>query len=112
GQSEMLAFAWDVQTNTRNSSVVINPHKGYTGGRDLTDLRQIYENNANVISRRVREAILADAARDHVRVVLVDLPQVGQVPAARVPLVRVDHHRGVPGVGLHVPREREHLGLA
>jgi hypothetical protein len=59
GQSEMLAFAWDVQTNTRNSSVVINPHKGYTGGRDLTDLRQIYENNANVISRRVREAILA-----------------------------------------------------
>src|SRR5581483_3847489 len=59
GQSEMLAFAWDVQTNTRNSSVVAESHKKNTGGRDLTDLRQIYENNANVISRRVREAILA-----------------------------------------------------
>ena len=59
GQSEMLAFAWDVQTNTRNSSIVINPHKGYTGGRDLTDLRAIYENNTNVGARRVREAILA-----------------------------------------------------
>lgn len=59
GQSEMLAFAWDVQTNARCSSVVINPHKGYTGGRDLTELRDIYENNANVGARRVREAIFA-----------------------------------------------------
>lgn len=59
GQSEMLAFAWDVQTNSRCSSVVINPHRGYTGGRELTDLRDIYENNANVGARRVREAIFA-----------------------------------------------------
>lgn len=59
GQSEMLAFAWDVQTNSRCSSVVINPHRGYTGGRELTELRDIYENNANVGARRVREAIFA-----------------------------------------------------
>jgi hypothetical protein len=59
GQSEMLAFAWDVQTNARCSSVIINPHRGYTGGRELTELRDIYENNANVGSRRVREAIFA-----------------------------------------------------
>jgi hypothetical protein len=61
GQSEMLAFAWDVQTNTRNSSVVINPHKLYTGGggKQLTELRDIYDNNANVGARRVREAIFA-----------------------------------------------------
>lgn len=59
GQSEMLAFAWDVQTNTRNSSIIINPHRLYTGSKELTALREIYENNANVGARRVREAILA-----------------------------------------------------
>lgn len=59
GQSEMLAFAWDLQTNARNSSIIINPHRGYTGGRELADLRAIYENNANVGARRVREAIFA-----------------------------------------------------
>ena len=59
GQSEMLAYAWDVQTNSRCSSIVINPHKLYTGGRELTELRDIYENNANVGARRVREAIFA-----------------------------------------------------
>jgi hypothetical protein len=60
GQSELLAFAWDVQTNTRNASVFINPHRLYTGGKgQLTELRDIYDNNANVGARRVREAIFA-----------------------------------------------------
>ena len=57
--SEMLAYAWDVQTNARCDNIVINPHRGYTGGRELTDLRDVYENNANVGARRVREAIFA-----------------------------------------------------
>lgn len=59
GQSEMLAYAWDVQANSRTSSIVINPHRLYTGGggKQLTELRDIYDNNANVGSRRVREAI-------------------------------------------------------
>lgn len=61
GQSEMLAFAWDVQTNTRNSNTFINPHKRDTrdGVKLLTDMRDIYESNANHGARRVREAILA-----------------------------------------------------
>ena len=59
GQSEMLAYAWDVQTNTRNSATIINPHRQYTGGGDLTELRDIQENNASVVNRRVREAIWA-----------------------------------------------------
>jgi hypothetical protein len=57
GQSEMLAFCWDVQTNTRCDNAFINPHRGYTGNRELSDLRDIYENNANVGSRRARAAI-------------------------------------------------------
>ncbi|GAA2838140.1 hypothetical protein RMN57_12980 [Kitasatospora sp. CM 4170] len=61
GESEMQAWAWDVQTNTRNSSTFIVPHKRDTkdGARVLTDMRDIYENNANNGARRVREAIFA-----------------------------------------------------
>ncbi|MGW4525134.1 hypothetical protein [Amycolatopsis sp. NPDC004378] len=63
GQSEMLAWAWDVQTNTRVSTKFIVPHmrdrsaeKG--GPIRLTDMRDIYESNANAGARRVRECIL------------------------------------------------------
>jgi hypothetical protein len=61
GQSEMQAFAWDVQTNSRNSSTFIVPHRRDTrnGAKQLTDMREIYENNANNGARRVREAIFA-----------------------------------------------------
>jgi hypothetical protein len=61
GQSEMLAFAWDVQTNTRSSSTFIVPHKRDTrdGVKQLVDMRDIYENNANQGARRLREAIFS-----------------------------------------------------
>ncbi len=59
GQSEMQAFAWDVQSNSRTSHIFIVPHKrDKRGGAErLTDMRDIYENNANNGARRVREAI-------------------------------------------------------
>lgn len=58
-QSEMQAWAWDVQTNTRTSTTFIVPHIRDTkkGPRDLTDMRDIYENNANMGARRLREMI-------------------------------------------------------
>jgi hypothetical protein len=61
GQSEMQAWAWDVETNTRISNTFIVPHKRDTrnGPRILTDQRDIYENNANNAARRLREAIFA-----------------------------------------------------
>jgi hypothetical protein len=61
GESEMLAFAWDVQTNTRTETTFIVPHKrDKRGGPErLTDMRDIYENNANAGARRVRECIFA-----------------------------------------------------
>jgi hypothetical protein len=61
GVSEMSAWAWDVQTNTRSSNTFIVPHKRDTknGSKDITDLRDVYENNANNGARRVRESIFA-----------------------------------------------------
>ncbi|MDF5755791.1 hypothetical protein [Spongiactinospora sp. TRM90649] len=61
GQSEMQAFAWDVEKNTRVSSTFIVPHKRDTrrGAKPITDMRGVYENNTNNGARRVREAIFA-----------------------------------------------------
>lgn len=61
GQSEMLAYAWDVQTNARSSTAFIVPHaRDKKGGPErLTDLRDIYETNSNNGARRVRECIFA-----------------------------------------------------
>lgn len=61
GQSEMQAFAWDVEKNSRNSSTFIVPHLRDTkkGPQKLTDTRDIYELNTNNGARRVREAIFA-----------------------------------------------------
>jgi hypothetical protein len=61
GQSEMKAFAWDVQTNTRVETTFVVPHMRdkKTGPEKLTDMRDIYENNANAGARRVRECIFS-----------------------------------------------------
>jgi hypothetical protein len=61
GISEMQAWAWDVQTNTRSEQMFVVPHKRDTkeGVKALVDLRDVYENNANLGARRLREAIFA-----------------------------------------------------
>lgn len=58
-ESEMLAFAWDMETNTRARMTFIVPHKRDKRGGPvvLTDMRDIYENNANNGARRLRECI-------------------------------------------------------
>jgi hypothetical protein len=60
GQSEMMAYAWDIETNARNETVFIVPHlRDKRGGPErLVDMRDIYENNANNGARRLRECIL------------------------------------------------------
>jgi len=60
-QSEMQAWAWDVEANTRHVLTFIVPHARFAKGKveALVDLRDIYENNANNGARRLREAIFA-----------------------------------------------------
>ena len=59
GQSEMQAFAWDLETNARAATIFIVPHMRdkRTGPERLVDMRDVYENNANAGARRVRECI-------------------------------------------------------
>lgn len=58
-ESEMMAYAWDLQTNTRSTMGFIVPHKrDKRGGPEtLTDMRDIYDNNSNMGARRVRTCI-------------------------------------------------------
>jgi hypothetical protein len=58
GQSELLAFAWDLQTNARSEITFIVPHTRGKGKR-LTGTQEIYENNASFAGRRLRETIFA-----------------------------------------------------
>lgn len=59
GYSEVLAWSWDVQCNTRSTRTFIVPHARMKSGRrqELTDLSDIYLNNQNTGARAVRETI-------------------------------------------------------
>lgn len=61
GKSEMMAYAWDLETNTRSVRMFSVRHRRdtKTGGKDLTDERDIYEISANMGARRVRACIMA-----------------------------------------------------
>ena len=61
GKSEMQAYAWDLETNAQSVQNFTNPHQREQGKRmvTLTSQRDIYENNANMATRRLRSRILA-----------------------------------------------------
>jgi len=60
GESTVEAFAWDVETNTRQVKVFQVPHVRHTkqGQKKLEDPRDIYELVANQGARRLRACIL------------------------------------------------------
>jgi len=60
GESTVEAFAWDVETNTRQVKVFQVPHIRHTkgGARRLEDPRDVYELVANQGARRLRACIL------------------------------------------------------
>ena len=61
GKSEMQAYAWDLETNAQSVQNFTNPHQREQGRKmvTLTSQRDIYENNANMATRRLRSRILA-----------------------------------------------------
>lgn len=61
GASEVLAYAWDLETNTRQIKQFTVNHSRYSkagGVMKLTDPRDIYEMTANQGARRLRACIL------------------------------------------------------
>lgn len=58
--SEMMAYAWDLETNTRITKTFTIKHVRDTkqGQKVLTDSRDVYENKANFSSRRLRACLL------------------------------------------------------
>lgn len=60
GESQVMAYAWDLETNTRQTKVFSVPHVRGTkkGNIALTDPRDIYEMVANQGARRLRACIL------------------------------------------------------
>lgn len=80
GESQVMAYAWDLETNTRRQMVFTVKHERKAKGtiQRLDDPRDIYEMVANQGSRRVRACILGvipgdvvDAAIDECRKTLV-----------------------------------------
>lgn len=60
GESEMQAWAWDLESNERASTTFVVPHVRFTkssGRKPLEDPRDVYENNTNNGARRLREMI-------------------------------------------------------
>ncbi len=60
GESQVMAYAWDLETNTRQEKIFSVPHIRSTrkGNVTLTDPREIYEMVANQGARRLRACIL------------------------------------------------------
>ncbi len=60
GESQVMAYAWDLETNTRQTKIFQVPHVRATkkGSYELTDPRDIYELVANQGARRLRACIL------------------------------------------------------
>jgi hypothetical protein len=68
GQSEVRAFAWDQQTNVRQSRTFQVPHVRMVGKerKPLTDTTDVYLLNQNIGARAVRECIFAILPADYV----------------------------------------------
>ena len=61
GRSEIMASAWDQQSNVRSSRSFQAPHAKMAGGKRqaIVDLDDIYRNNQNVGAKAVRECIFS-----------------------------------------------------
>jgi len=59
-ESKVMAYAWDLETNTRQTKIFNVKHERHTkkGSYKLTDPRDIYEMAANQGARRLRACIL------------------------------------------------------
>ncbi len=72
GESTVMSYAWDLETNTRQTKIFTVRHERHTkqGKKGLDDPRDIYEMTANQGARRLRACILGIIPGDVVDVAL------------------------------------------
>lgn len=77
GETEMEAYAWDLETNVRSAQRFTVEHERHTknGITQLTDPRDIYEIGANNGARRLRARILAILPPDYVEAAIEQCKQ-------------------------------------
>lgn len=68
GSSEVQAFCWDMERNSKNTRTFQVPHKIMKGGKrvPIDDLQDVYRNNQNVGARAYRECVFATIPRQWV----------------------------------------------
>lgn len=93
-ESTVMAFAWDLETNTRQSRIFSVRHQRDTGkgSKALTEERDIYEMIANQAARRVRNCILSLIPGDVVDAALkqCDLTLKNQMQGVSLDSIRSD----------------------
>jgi hypothetical protein len=113
GRSEVLAFAWDQQTNSRTSRSFIVPHVRMVGGnrRPLTDVGDVYLNNQNQGARALRQSIFAIMPADFVaeaQKICRDTLVKGDGKPLQTRIA--DMVEAFTGLGVDVPRMEQRIG--
>ncbi|MGN9864678.1 hypothetical protein [Bacillus swezeyi] len=87
GESTVMSYAWDLETNTRQTKIFTVKHERSTkkGIQKLTDSRDVYEHIANQGSRRLRACILGVIPGDIVDLA-VDMCQKTLISGHKEPL--------------------------
>lgn len=115
GESEMQAWAWDLESNERASTTFIVPHVRFTktsGRKPLEDPRDVYENNTNNGARRLREMIftvLPDWFREEAKSVANYTLENGQGDKPRSQRI-ADSITYYEGIGVTVEQLEENRG--
>lgn len=80
GESTMMSYAWDLETNTRQAKVFTIRHERHTksGVKRLTDPRDVYELAANQGARRLRACILGVIPGDVVDAALAECEKTAE----------------------------------
>jgi hypothetical protein len=115
GRSEILAFAWDQQTNSRTSRSFLVPHVRMVRGdrKPLTDVSDIYLNNQNIGARALRMCIFAILPADLVadaEATCRDTLLKGDGKPLQVRIA--DMVEAFAGHGVTVPRMEQQIGRA
>lgn len=117
GESEMQAWAWDLESNERASTTFIVPHVRFTkssGRKPLEDPRDVYENNTNNGARRLREMIftvLPDWYREQAKEVVNYTLENGQGDKPRSQRI-ADSVSYFEGIGVTVEQLEENRSRA